>query len=177
MSWYVEPTAARQGAAGTQFLRAIYRDTNLPRLIPLSALITTVAGLLLYELLSYSDAMSSPMGLVLTAGASFGLLAFLHGFFAVWRPAGRFAGALKAASPESRSCGAGRQASPQRPHQPVAGDRLAHSDGGRALYRSRLRLRRGEPSRTVTRSRQLSKALAGVYIDDPVRCQCRKSTG
>lgn len=100
MSWYVEPTAARQGAAGTQFLRAIYRDTNLPRLIPLSALITTVAGLLLYELLSYSDAMSSPMGLVLTAGASFGLLAFLHGFFAVWRPAGRFAGALKAASPD-----------------------------------------------------------------------------
>ena len=85
MSWYVEPTAARQGAAGTHFLRAIYRDTNLPRLIPLSALITTVAGLLLYEMLSYSDALSSPMGLVLTAGASFGLLAFLHGIFAVWR--------------------------------------------------------------------------------------------
>ena len=95
MTWYVEPTAVRVGAAGTGFLRAIYRDTNLPRMIPLLALITTAAGLLLYEGLSYSDAMSSPMGLVLTAGASFGLLAFLHGFFAVWRPAGRYSSALK----------------------------------------------------------------------------------
>lgn len=95
MTWYVEPTAARAGAAGSRFLRAIYRETNLPRMIPLSALITTAAVLLLYEMLSYSDAMRSPMGLVLTAGAAFGLLAFLHGFFAVWRPAGRFAAALK----------------------------------------------------------------------------------
>ena len=94
MTFYVEPTAARAGAAGSSFLRAIYRDTNLPRMIPLSAFITTVAGLLLYELLSYSDAIGSPMGLVLTVGAAFGLLAFLHGFFAVWRPAGRLARAL-----------------------------------------------------------------------------------
>ncbi len=95
MSWYVEPTAARAGAAGSDFLRALYRDTSLPRLIPLSALITTLAGLLLYEMLSYSAAISSPTGLVLTAGSAFGLLAFLHGLFAVWRPAGRYANALK----------------------------------------------------------------------------------
>ena len=100
MTWYVEPTAARAGAAGTTFLRAIYRETNLPRLIPLSGSITTVAGLLLYEMLSYPDALASPTGLVLTAGALFGLLAFLHGWFAVWRPAGRFANALNAASPD-----------------------------------------------------------------------------
>lgn len=100
MTYYVEPTAARAGASGASFLRAIYRDSNLPRMIPLCALITTVAGLLLYEMLSYSDALRSPMGLVLTAGSSFGLLAFLHGYFAVWRPAGRFANALKSAAPE-----------------------------------------------------------------------------
>ncbi len=95
MSFFVEPTAARAGAAGTSFLRALYRETNLPRMIPLAAVLTTGAGLLLYEMLSYSGAMGSPVGLVMTAGASFGLLAFLHGLFAVWRPAQRFANALK----------------------------------------------------------------------------------
>lgn len=98
LTCYIEPTAAKSGLAGATFLRRLHRDTHWPRLIPLAALITTVAGLLLYEMLSYSDAMRSPMGLVLTAGASFGLLAFLHGFFAVWRPAGRYVSALRSAA-------------------------------------------------------------------------------
>ncbi|MCY4146897.1 MAG: hypothetical protein OXF90_10585 [Chloroflexi bacterium] len=94
MTMYIEPMAAGSGAG---FLRHLYRDTSLRRLVPLAALVSTVAGLLLYEMLGYSGALGNPTGLTLTAGASFGLLAFLHGLFAVWRPAGRYAGALRSA--------------------------------------------------------------------------------
>ena len=88
MSFYIEPTARSSGAEGSRFLRALYRNSSFPRLIPLSALVTTIAGLLLYGMLSYHEAMSSAMGLILTIGALFGLLAFAHGYFAVWRRAG-----------------------------------------------------------------------------------------
>lgn len=91
LSCYIEPTLERAGASGRPFLRQLYGDSSFPRLIPLSALITIVAGLLLYGLLSYHEAMSSSMGMVLTLGALFGLLAFGHGVFTVWRGAGRFA--------------------------------------------------------------------------------------
>ena len=91
MSCHIEPALERAGAGGSPFLRALYGNTSFPRLIPLSAFITTVAGLLLYGLMSYHEAMSSSMGMVITLGALFGLLAFGHGYFAVWRGAGRFA--------------------------------------------------------------------------------------
>ena len=90
ISFYLEPTARSSGADGSRFLRTLYRNTNLPRLIPLSALVTTIAGLLLYAMLSYHEAMSSAMGLILTIGALFGLLAFAHGYIAVWRRAGAY---------------------------------------------------------------------------------------
>ncbi len=99
MSFYIEPTAAASGAAGKGFLRALYSRSNFPRLIPLSAAVTTIAGLLLYGLLSYHETMSSPMGLILSIGALFGLLAFGHGYFTVWRSAAvytRLAGAAEA---------------------------------------------------------------------------------
>ena len=88
MSFYIEPAARSSGSDGSRFLRALYSGTSFPRLIPLWALVTTTAGLLLYGMLSYHEAMSSVMGLVLTIGAFFGLLAFAHGYFAVWRRAG-----------------------------------------------------------------------------------------
>ncbi len=96
MSLYIEPAADQSGAEGRGFLRNLYRGASLLRLIPLSAIITTVAGLLLYGLLSYHEAMSSGMGIVLTLGSLFGLLAFAHGWFAVWRSAGRYAELLDA---------------------------------------------------------------------------------
>ena len=96
MSLYIEPTAEKAGADGTRFLRALYRSSNIARMIPAAAAVTTVAGLLLYEMLGYSRALGSGMGIVLTAGSAFGLLAFLHGLFAVWRPAGKYAGQLNA---------------------------------------------------------------------------------
>lgn len=90
MSFYIEPAARSSDAAGSRFLRALYRNTSWPRLIPLSALVTTIAGLLLYGMLSYHEAMSSAMGLILTIGALFGLLAFAHGYFALWRRTGAY---------------------------------------------------------------------------------------
>ena len=98
MSYFIEPTAA-SASDGNGFLRALYSKSNFPRLIPLSAVITTVAGLLLYGILSYHEAMSSAMGIILTLGALFGLLAFGHGYFSVWRRAGEYAAA--AASDET----------------------------------------------------------------------------
>ena len=88
MSFYIEPALEKAGADGSRILRRLFRETSFPRLIPLSALVTTIAGLLLYGMLSYHEAMSSSMGIVLTLGALFGLLAFAHGYFAVWRSAG-----------------------------------------------------------------------------------------
>ena len=96
MTIYIEPSAERAGADGKRLLRALYRTTSFPRLVPASAIITTVAGLLLYEMLSYSAAISTATGLTITIGAGFGLLAFLHGLFAVWRPTGQLARQLKA---------------------------------------------------------------------------------
>lgn len=96
MSFYIEPAAAASGSDGKRFLRALYSGTSFSRLIPLSALVTTVAGLLLYSLLSYHEAMGSAMGFILSIGALIGLLAFGHGYFTVWRRAGEVA-ALAAA--------------------------------------------------------------------------------
>ena len=141
MSCYIEPALERAGAGGSPFLRALYRDSSFPRLIPLSALITTVAGLLLYGLMSYHEAMSSSMGMVLTLGALFGLLAFGHGYFAVWRgcrPPRR--DGRKRNAGRSRAGAAPRQDAAQRARQHVAGGRLTRIDGRRTLHRSRARL-------------------------------------
>ncbi len=91
MALYIEPALEQAGEAGNQIIRRLYRETSFPRLIPLSALATTAAGLLLYGLLAYHETLSSGTGLMLNLGALLGLLAFGHGYFAVWRPAGAYA--------------------------------------------------------------------------------------
>lgn len=93
MSFFVEPAAERSGADGARFLRALYGKTKYARMIPLAAIITTLAGLLLYGMMSYHETMNSALGISITLGALFGLLAFGHGFFALWRRAGQY-GAL-----------------------------------------------------------------------------------
>ena len=100
MSFYIEPALDRAGADGGRIWRRLYNETSFPSLIPLSALVTTVAGLLLYGRLSYHEALSSSMGLVLTLGALIGLLAFGHGWFAVWRPARLYAASSKSDASE-----------------------------------------------------------------------------
>ena len=103
MSFYVEPALDRAGADGRRIMRRLYIETSFPSLIPLSALVTTLAGLLLYGMLSYHEALSSGMGLVLTLGALIGLLAFGHGWFAVWRPARRYAASSKSDASEQEA--------------------------------------------------------------------------
>ena len=100
MSLVVEPAAEKSGSDGSRFLRSLYGSTMFPRLIPLMAIITTLAGLLLYGMLSYHETMNSAMGMSITIGALFGLLAFGHGIFALWRSAGQYAGLARSATPD-----------------------------------------------------------------------------
>ncbi|MCY4072485.1 MAG: hypothetical protein OXG60_14425 [Chloroflexi bacterium] len=95
MSFYVEPASERSGGDGARFLRTLYGKTNYSRMIPVAAIITTLAGLLLYGMMSYHETMNSAMGMSITLGALFGLLAFGHGFFALWRSAGRYSDLVK----------------------------------------------------------------------------------
>ncbi len=102
MSFFIEPAAAKAGADGSRFLRALYRSGKWTWFIPAAALVTTLAGLLLYELLSYSAALRSWPGLVITTGSIFGMLAFLHGLFAPWRLGIRYARAAGKAVDEEK---------------------------------------------------------------------------
>ncbi len=95
MSFYVEPASQRTGGDGARFLRDLYGKSNYSRMIPLAAIITTLAGLLLYGMMSYHETMNSAMGMSITLGALFGLLAFGHGFFALWRSAGQYGDLVK----------------------------------------------------------------------------------
>ena len=95
MSFYVEPASQRSGGDGARFLRNLYGKTNYSRMIPVAAIITTLAGLLLYGMMSYHETMNSAMGMSITLGALFGLLAFGHGFFALWRSAGQYSDLVK----------------------------------------------------------------------------------
>ena len=105
MSFYIEPTAAASGADGIRFLRGLYSKSSFPRLIPLSAAVTTGAGTLLYGMLSYHEAMSSAMGVILSIGALFGLLAFGHGYFTVWRRSGEYARLARAGEAQEDALG------------------------------------------------------------------------
>jgi len=95
MSFYVEPASERSGRDGARFLRDLYGKSNYARMIPVAAIITTLAGLLLYGMMSYHETMNSAMGMSITLGALFGLLAFGHGFFALWRSAGQYSDLAK----------------------------------------------------------------------------------
>ena len=100
ITMFIEPALEKSGPSSARFLRALYSMAGFSKLIPIAAIITTVAGLLLYGMLSYHNTLNSSMGLVLTAGALFGLLAFAHGLFAVWRSAWKYAELVKEAGDE-----------------------------------------------------------------------------
>ena len=103
MSFFVEPAAQRSGGDGVRFLRAFYGKTNYSRMIPLAAVITTLAGVLLYGMMSYHETMNSAMGMTITLGALFGLLAFGHGFFALWRSTGHYGDLVKSGEADEGS--------------------------------------------------------------------------
>ena len=94
---YVEPALERSGVDTSKFMRALYTRTGFDKLMPIVALTTTIAGVLLYGMLSYHTALSTGAGIVLTVGAVFGLLAFGHGAGALGRMSNQYIALVKEA--------------------------------------------------------------------------------
>jgi hypothetical protein len=82
------------GDSAFRFAKHLFNDTPITRAIPISALLTTVCGLLLYSPLGNAFKYFSSTGnIVLGIGAAAGLLAFGHGF-GTGAATGRYAKAL-----------------------------------------------------------------------------------
>ena len=83
LTFILIPTIERAGETGSGFMQKLsQRASRMGIMFAASSLITTVAGLLLYERVSGrldSDWLQSTQGVVLTIGAIAGILAFGHG--------------------------------------------------------------------------------------------------
>lgn len=82
MILFFEPTLKRVGIDAQKFIQAFLKKTRFAVAMPVSAALTTLAGLALYYRVSghfNADWMKSTAGVVLSIGAVSGLLAFLHG--------------------------------------------------------------------------------------------------
>ncbi len=97
---FVLPTARRTGPDSGRFMQSLAAESGLPQAMTVAASLAVVAGLALIWLVSgrFDPAwMGSPMGITLSVGMVFGLLAYAHGF-AVQNVAARRMGALTRAS-------------------------------------------------------------------------------
>jgi|GEM_PF-278638 len=87
LSMYIDPVLKSSGIDSSKFMRALYTKSGFDKLMPIVAIVTTVAGLILYWMVSDGfasvDYMRSGQGIVLGIGVVFGLLAFGHGFMAL----------------------------------------------------------------------------------------------
>ena len=87
LSMYIEPVLTKSGVDSSKFMRYLYTKSGFDKLMPIVAILTTVAGLVLFWLVTDGfgsvDYMRSGQGIVLSIGALFGLLAFGHGFAAL----------------------------------------------------------------------------------------------
>lgn len=92
MTFFVSPTARALGPTGGTFMQGLTRHSRYAIAMPVSSLITVVAGLALYARVSggFNSAwiLSAP-GLVLTVGAVAGILAFLEGMLLIGPTMGR----------------------------------------------------------------------------------------
>lgn len=82
MMSFAMPAALSMEDRGGRFVRALYNTTPLLRVFPITALVTTVAGVLLYLRVSdnfNANWLTSGAGIVLTIGSLAGLAAFFHG--------------------------------------------------------------------------------------------------
>lgn len=100
LAWLMHPTAERMGANGMTMLRTFYAYSRIGVVMPVMAITTTVAGLVLWvqrtdsgmDLLAFG-----PTGdIVMSIGALAGILAAGHGATATGRYTGAFAQAAKA---------------------------------------------------------------------------------
>jgi uncharacterized membrane protein len=95
---FVMPTVRATQADGTRFMQGMYKHTRLLAAMPVAAILTTAAGVLLYVRVSdhfNSDWITATGGIVLTVGSVAGILAFGHGAATVGRLSGEMAAALR----------------------------------------------------------------------------------
>lgn len=98
LSMYFEPALSRSGVDVSKVTRALYTKTGFDKLMPIVALLTTGAGLILYWAVSNgfsADYMRSGQGIVLGIGVVLGLLAFGHGAGALGRMSGKYVALVK----------------------------------------------------------------------------------
>jgi len=77
----IAPTVREAAADGGKFMQHVARSGRVGRTFAAAAGATFLSGLILYPLLGYESRMGTISGIVLTIGAVFGLLGFLHGIF------------------------------------------------------------------------------------------------
>lgn len=93
-AWVVHPVGKKLGDKGDSLLRLFYGYSNYNKVFPVVAILTTLAGLILWgmradgmQLQGFTNTGSIVMGI----GALFGILAFGHGAGATGRFGGNYA--------------------------------------------------------------------------------------
>lgn len=100
-AWVLHPAADRLGTQGDAMLRTFYLHSRFKSVMPIAAIGTTLAGLILWPFRTVQGNLlnlitfSTTGDVVMVVGAVFGLLAFGHGAGATGRFIGVFTGAAK----------------------------------------------------------------------------------
>ncbi|NDJ34069.1 MAG: hypothetical protein GYB64_05340 [Chloroflexi bacterium] len=99
-AWILHPAADQLGEKGLAMLRSFYGYSRFTMVMPIAAIGTTLAGLILWPLRTSSNlldllAFSTTGDVVMVIGAVVGLLAFGHGAGATGRFSGVFAEAAR----------------------------------------------------------------------------------
>lgn len=79
-AFYLAPAINQTGKSGYQVFNAITRLAGFQRITPIVAIITTLAGILLYGMNRWDALLSTLGGILMLIGALAGLAAFGHGF-------------------------------------------------------------------------------------------------
>jgi|SRR5690606_29498433 len=79
MVFFVGPAIGAAGESGLRFMKSMYARTAIARAIPYAAVVTVVAGILLYIVANSPRYFTQTGNIVLGIGALFGLLAIGHG--------------------------------------------------------------------------------------------------
>lgn len=93
-AWVVHPAAEKLGEKGDTLLRVFYGYSNYNRVFPIVAVLTTLAGLILWGLQAEGARLvdfTLRGSNVMAIGALFGILAFGHGAGATGRFSDKFA--------------------------------------------------------------------------------------
>src|SRR5690349_11995057 len=84
LALFIAPAVRALGPDGGKFMQQLSRTNNMPLIMTLAATFTVVGGILLIERLSGGftpEWFGTPHGIVLSAGATFALIAYLIGLF------------------------------------------------------------------------------------------------